>query len=107
MICSAPFSVTVVNDSHIFLLWGKYIINCIHFAKVLQENSLGTTVDLTDKSLEGYLDEGRGGKPSDPSGLSSSPSLPLDGKLVFRRFHPAPTLLSKYVVGWSPQQEAR
>ena len=61
MICSAPFSVTVVNDSHIFLLWGKYIINCIHLAKVLQENSLGTTVDLTDKSLEGYLDEGRGG----------------------------------------------
>ena len=61
MICSAPFSVTVVNDFHIFLLWGKYIINCIHLAKVLQENSLGTTVDLTDKSLEGYLDEGRGG----------------------------------------------
>ena len=62
MICSAPFSVTVVNDSHIFLLWGKYIINCIHLvlAKVLQENSLGTTVDLTDKSLEGYLGEGRG-----------------------------------------------
>ena len=61
MICSAPFSVTVVNDFHIFLLWGKYIISCIHLAKVLQENSLGTTVDLTDKSLEGYLDEGRGG----------------------------------------------
>ena len=62
MICSAPFSVTMVNDSHIFLLWGKYIINFIHLAKVLQENSLGTTVDLTDKSLEGYLDEGRGGE---------------------------------------------
>ena len=62
MICSVPFSVTVVKDFHIHLLWGKYVIYCIHFllAKVLQENSLGTTVDLTDKSLEGYLGEGRG-----------------------------------------------
>ena len=64
MICSVPFSVTVVKDFHIRLLWGKYVINYIHFllAKVLQENSLGTTVDLTDKSLEGYLGEGRGGE---------------------------------------------
>ena len=51
-------------------------------------------------------------KLSDPSGLSSSPSLPLDGMLVFRRFpppshHPAPVLPPQYVVGWSPQQEAR
>ena len=29
-------------------------------------------------------------KLSDPSGLSSSPSLPLDGMLVFRRFPPPP-----------------
>ena len=58
--------------------------------------------------------EGRGGeiwsqrvfkKLSDPSGLSSSTSLPLDGMLVFRRFpppHPAPVLPPLYVVGWSP-----
>ena len=52
-------------------------------------------------------------KLSDPSGLSSSPSLPLDGMLVFRRFppppshHPVPVLPPQYVVGWSPQQEAR
>ena len=30
-------------------------------------------------------------KASDPSGLSSSPSFPLDGILVFRRFPPPPT----------------
>ena len=44
-------------------------------------------------------------KLSDPSGLSSSLSLPLDGMLVFRRFpppHPAPVLPPQYVVGWSP-----
>ena len=29
-------------------------------------------------------------KASDPSGLSSSPSFPLDGILVFRRFPPPP-----------------
>ena len=49
-------------------------------------------------------------KLSDPSGLSSSPSLPLDGMLVFRRFpppHPAPVLPPQYVVGWSSQEEAR
>ena len=64
--------------------------------------------------------EGRGGeiwsqrvfkKLSDPSGLSSSTSLPLDGMLVFRRFPPPPTpplfcLLSMWWDGLS-QQEAR
>ena len=56
MICSAPFSVAVVKESRVYLLWGRYVINCIHFhlAKVFQENSLGETVDLTAKSLKGY-----------------------------------------------------
>ena len=49
-------------------------------------------------------------KLSDPSGLSSSPSLPLDGMLVFRRFPlPTPPLFCPLSMWWDglPQQEAR